>query len=100
MSPALTELERRYRAALQMFVEGGNDEEAYREAANIGRQAMVEGLGIGELATIHEKVVADLLTRTPFSKRSVRTIERSIACFNESLSPFEGVLKDLRDNNE
>ena len=98
-SPA-RELEPRYRAALRAFLDGDGGKEALRKAHEVGRQLIADGLSALELATIHQKIVRELLSRMPSSNRSVTIVERSMDFFHESLSAFEALLTGFRENNE
>jgi len=98
MSTPLPELERRYRLALEVFLELGG-ENALQKAYEVGREVIAAGMGVLELTTMHGTVLADLLSRVP-AKRAAAIVLGSMNFLNESLSPFEMPLRGFRENNE
>ena len=98
MNKSLHELSKLYTSALQNYLttEG---EEALHLAYNLGRKAIGEGLGILDVARIHQQAsVAAMLPTMPLAQneRQLRAVEDF---FMEALSPFEAHQRGFRQAN-
>lgn len=87
-----------YSAAMQDYVQG-RGEEALRRAYEAGRRALAEGLGILEMAAAHQQSVLRVLRSAPDDTTRERIRNQALDCFAESLSPFEMVLRGVREAN-
>ncbi len=88
MSPELRELTQRYARALQDYL-AGRGEAALQEAYDLGRLALVQGLGVHDLATIQHRTLLNALLRVRTRQESSRTLRAAGKFFVESLLPFE-----------
>lgn len=105
MKTALRELAEQYSRALVGYFERGG-EDALLEAYQLGREALAEGLGVLEMAALHQEALVTALLQMLAPGESSRIAERASEFFAESLAPFEmtrrGVLEAnaiLRDLN-
>jgi PAS domain S-box-containing protein len=87
-----------YAAAMQDYL-NGHGEDALRRAYEAGRRALAEGLGILEMASAHQESVMRALRFEQDECARDRIRDRALACFAESLSPFEMVLRGVREAN-
>src|SRR5882724_9742456 len=88
MSWELRELTQRYARALQDYL-AGRGEAALQEAYDLGRQALVQGLGVHDLATIQHRTLLSSFRRARTRPAGSRTLRASGKFFVESLLPFE-----------
>src|SRR5581483_3764392 len=91
-------LAQEYAAAMQEYLEG-RGEIALRRAYEAGRRALAEGLGVLELAAAHEESVRLALRSQPDERDREQVRAKALDCFAESLSPFEMVLRGVREAN-
>jgi signal transduction histidine kinase len=88
-----------YAAALDEAVRA-RDEGALSRAYAIGREALAAGLGILDIATIHDAARAGLRNGRPGLANDPVTHLAEQAFFAEALSPFEMVHRSTREINE
>src|SRR5712664_1636757 len=85
VNPALGGLTEQYSLALRdYFADGG--EAALGRAYELGRQAQREGLGVLEMAALHQAALAAVLRRR---SDNASLAQRAAEVFTESLAPFE-----------
>lgn len=84
LKPLEQELEAQYAAALHSHLAGAG-ESALRQASDLASRAVAAGLGLGNWAAIHHRVLASLLPEVS----SVLALPQAEAFFRESLRPFE-----------
>ncbi len=83
-----TELVEKYRDALQNYlVKSG--ETALQEAYELGRQALISGLGVMAVASAYHTALATVLSGASSSEENARLIQMASIFFTESLSSFE-----------
>lgn len=88
MKAALGELTEQYLAALKDYcTEGG--EAALLRAYQLGRQALAGGLGVLEMATLHQEALVTALIEMLALDESTCIAQRASEFFAESLAPFE-----------
>ena len=87
-----------YAAAMQDFLQG-QGEDALRRAYEAGRRALAEGLGILEMVAAHQETVTSALQAEPDEYVRDQIRNKALDCFAESLSPFEMVLRGVREAN-
>jgi signal transduction histidine kinase len=80
-------LARRYGVALQKHLKAGSPPGA--AAANLGRQAVANGLETLDLVRIHERTLAQLVAARGSGALGKLTINRATAFFTEVLAPIE-----------
>jgi signal transduction histidine kinase len=88
----------RYQNALLEYL-AAPEESALLGGYDLGRRALIEGLGVLELATIHSSAVATALNRAPDGDERERFLNTHTAFFIEALSPFEMGHRAFRDAN-
>jgi signal transduction histidine kinase len=91
-------LEEEYVSALRTYLHPG-DELSLNRAYELGRRAMIDGLGVLDMAAIHGAAVASLVIEAPDDQRA-RRARAAAAFFNELLSPFEMSFRGYRAANE
>ena len=74
-------------------------EGSLNNAYELGRQAMVEGLGVLELANLHHRTLREMATVEVFEGRQ-DYFDQAAAFLAEGLSPFEMSLRGYREANE
>jgi len=87
-----------YLEALEAYLRTG-DEAALSDAYEIGRRAMIEGLGILDMATLHQRAVEGVVLPAAAVDRS-RLASAVGQFFNEALSAFEMAFRGYRSANE
>ena len=97
---ALTrKLARRYGMVLKKYI--ANPEEAILVQANgLGRAAMAGGLGVLDMALIHQTSIAGLLDCTEFRERRRKFMRASAVFLLEALTPFEMACRGFREANK
>ncbi len=98
MKITATHLTAEYEAAIRECL-AGRGEIALERAYEAGRQALAEGLGVLEMAAAHAAAVRSALREAGISSRDEMIVHRALECFAESLSPFEMVLRGVRESN-
>jgi signal transduction histidine kinase len=103
---AVRRMEDAYARALQRYCVSGS-EEALLEGYQLGRQAVGDGLGVLEMAALHEAVLGSGRVGSPPGGDAERTAKRAAEFLAETLAPFElsrhgfqqisDTLKDLND---
>ncbi len=93
MSTRLDELIDEYVSGLEAYLEQ-RDEAALTRAYELGRRAMIEGLGVLEMATLHRAALDALVLPNATDRR--QRLDASTEFFNELLSPFEMSLHGYR----
>src|SRR5207248_8815805 len=73
------------------------DETSLNQAYELGRQAMIEGLGVLELASLHHQALRSLPNG---EEGGEDRFDHAAAFLAESLSPFEMSLRGYREANE
>src|SRR6266704_2838030 len=98
MNESLSELSARYAGALRSYLATGG-EESLQAAYELGRFAVAQGLGVLDMAKVHQQAsVAILLPQLGLteSKRQVQAVENFLM---EALSPFEAQHRGFHEAN-
>lgn len=98
MDDTLYELAEQYKSSLQGYLSGAG-EAALERAYGIGRRAMTRGLGVLEMAAVHQKSLAALLSGAVTLEQIAEISVRAADFFAESLSPFEMALRGYQESN-
>jgi len=98
MSASLDGFGEQYVSALGSFLEIG-DEAALHRSYELGRLAMARGLGILDMAVLHQAALGVLVVLAPTAER-MRLADAASRFFNELLSPFEMSFRGYRGANE
>ncbi len=93
----LSTLQEDYRTAFQQYLHGAG-EAALQRAYELGRKAVDEGLGILEMAVIHQEVLAKALVEAK-PVDAIAVAKAAAAFFAECLSPFEITHRSYREAN-
>jgi len=92
------QLGREYQSALESYLES-RDEPALNHAYELGRRAMIDGLGVLDMAVLHRAAIEALVLPASFEDQS--TFAAAAAdFFHELLSPFEMSYRGYRDAND
>jgi signal transduction histidine kinase len=86
-----------YRSALQEFL-GRRDEADLQRAYELGRLALVNGVGVLDLAMIHHDALTEALRTPSTGLPGVEVARRSAEFFVETLSPFEMTHRGFRES--
>lgn len=85
---SLCELEQRYAAALEDYLERGG-EAGLQRGYELGRQALGEGRGILEMVELHHRALAAVLGRRQAAEVKLEGIKKAGDFFAEAMSAFE-----------
>jgi PAS domain S-box-containing protein len=91
-----TALVGRYQLALAAYV-AREDEEALQRAYELGRKALNLGIGVLDVARLHQEAVVKLVARTNGITATPRWANAVETFFMETLSPFEVAHRGFRD---
>jgi signal transduction histidine kinase/CheY-like chemotaxis protein len=98
MNARLDTLTEQYAAGLLDYVAGAG-EAALRQAYELGRKAIAEGLGVLGVADVHHRALLKILLHTLPPDESSRVLKAADDFFAESLAPFEMTLRVFREAN-
>ncbi len=98
MTAGLQELSAQYAACFQNFL-SGKGEASLRQAYDLGRQALIDGLGVLEITVLYHQALSEALQRTTKSPEAIRTILSGESFFLESLAAFEMTHRGIRETN-
>jgi len=98
MNTASQRLEREYADALETHIAGGQ-ETTLHHAYEIGRRALVEGLGVLDMAVIIQRALLTACGRARSREEIICTVVGLESFLLESLSPFEMAHRGVREAN-
>ena len=98
MTDRTSALREQYIAGLRAYVHHGG-ELALSSAYELGRRALIDGLGVLDMAALHRAAIEGVVLAAPAHQRACWS-ERAATFFNELLSPFEMSLRGYRVANE
>src|SRR5258706_16070041 len=98
MTGNLNDLAERYNSSFQGFLKGAS-ETSLRQAYDLGRQALIEGLGVLEITVLYHQALGEALHRTLGPSDAGRVIQAGESFFLESLAPFEMTQRGFRETN-
>jgi signal transduction histidine kinase len=99
MSDPFGQISQQYMAALRNYLADKN-ERALHQAYELGRKTIAGGLGVIDMAKIHEDVLLAILPKSSATQESVQVTKVAGAFLTESLSPFEMTHRGFRDANQ
>src|SRR4051812_28474704 len=99
MSERFSDLSQEYLAALRNYL-SDKSERALLQAYELGRKTIADGLGVIDMARIHEEVLVSLLPKSHNPRESVQVAKGAGVFLAESLSPFEITHRGFRDANQ
>jgi signal transduction histidine kinase len=92
------ELDAHYRTALEEYL-AHPDEALLERAYGLGRQALAEGRGVLDMATMHSQALASVLASTDAVTDRRQVSDALERFFVEAISPFEIAHRGFRDAN-
>lgn len=92
-------LSEQYMAALRDYL-AGRSERALHQAYELGRRTIADGLGVIDMAKIHENVLLTMLPSSASAKESLRLAKSAGTFLARSLSPFETTHRGFRSANQ
>ena len=92
------ELAGQYLRALEDYLDDAG-EAALARAYELGRRAVVDGLGVLEMAALHHEALRASVLRLDALEARAKAAEAAQAFFSESLSPFEMTHRASREAN-
>lgn len=98
MAGTLDEIAERYMNCFQDYLRGGG-EAALRQAYELGRVALIDGLGVLEITVLHHQALAHALGRSVSPADGARIVRLGESFFLESLAPFEMTHRGFRETN-
>ena len=96
MTTAAQSLAEEYAAALHDFLAGAG-EAALHRAYELGRRAIVDGLSLLELVSLHHRALAQVVTGAAPGGSDARVFEAAQTFLAESLSSFEMTQREFRE---
>src|SRR5215831_1627096 len=101
MIGSVNDLTLQYKTALGSYLTRDSDrDDSLERAYEIGRRAIAEGVGVLDMASIHNESLATALGGSLDPVEAAAKAARASVFFAESLSPFEMVLRGYREANE
>lgn len=97
MSDYLQKFGKKYKSLVDDYLIS-DQELILKQAYELGRQAIVDGMGVLDIAAIHHKILAGLLLNKNVSENN-NLIKRTENLFLECLSPFEMTLSGFQEAN-
>ena len=95
MNSRVRSLSRQYAATLRRYLV--RQQEAFlQQAYEIGRKAIASGLGVLDIARIHQQALASCLSRARSAEKITGVLEVAETFFMETLSPFEATHRGFR----
>jgi PAS domain S-box-containing protein len=98
VNPDLRELLEQCTRALQDYL-AGRGEVALQQAYELGREALVKGLGVLDMATIQQHALLRCLLKARTAKDAARVFRAANKLFVESLLPFEMSHRRVQETN-
>src|ERR1051325_1465058 len=98
MNKQAIKLSEQYAAALCRYL-ARQQESSLQQAYELGREAIVDGLGVLDVARIHQRALAASLTHVQSAAARARTFRAAEVFFMETLSPFEAAHRGFREAN-
>ena len=90
---------RQYKGALRQYL-AQEQEALLQKAYELGRQASANGLGVLDMARIHQQALALCLSPSRLAQANSDPLKAAEIFFMETLSPFEAALRGFRKAND
>src|SRR5258707_9481426 len=98
MNSCVRRLSPQYAATLHRYLV--RQEEAFlQQAYELGRKAIASGLGVLDMARIHQQALASCLSRAGSAEKTTGALKAAETFFMETLSPFEAAHRGFRGAN-
>jgi signal transduction histidine kinase len=98
MNEFLKKLSVRYATKMHQYL-ACEEETHLQQAYELGRSAITSGLGIMDIARIHQETLIILMSRPVFQATYTQTLKAAEAFFFEALSPFEATQRGFKEAN-
>jgi signal transduction histidine kinase len=98
MNKSLSSFARHYAANLRRYL-ADEREAGLAQAYELGRRAIAQGLGVLDMARIHQQAVGASLPPFSTGANTRRNLKAAETFFLESLSPFEATHRGFRETN-
>ena len=98
MNQRLRKLARSYSATLRTYL-AEREESCLEQAYEIGRRAIAGGLGVLDMARLHQEALQDVLGTALCGPEQRQALRGAEEFFLESLSPFEATQRGFRETN-
>ena len=98
MTATLYDLSDQYIGGLRDYLRGGG-ESSLRQAYELGRRALVDGLGVLEITVLYHQALSQALSHTLTATENTRVIQAGETFFLESLAPFEMTHRGFQETN-
>lgn len=95
----VSELEKQYLHAFEEYLSQGG-EEPLAIAYEVGRNSFMNGLGVLDVAAIHQNALVEVMGHSLTVEERERITQLAAEFFIESLSPYEMVIRGFRETNE
>jgi signal transduction histidine kinase len=99
MNSQVAEVSRRYAGVLHRYLER-QQETMLQQAYEVGRKAIAEGLGVLDMARIHQQALASCVLPALSPGRRTRALKAAETFFMEMLSPFEATHRGFHQANQ
>ncbi len=98
MTATLYDLSDQYVGSLRDYLRGGG-ESSLRQAYELGRHALMDGLGILEMTVLYHQALSSALSHTLTATENARVVQAGETFFLESLAPFEMTHRGFQETN-
>ena len=98
MNNPMSKLTRGYVLSLQNYLADGQEAGLVR-AYELGREAIAKGLGVLDMARVHQEALSKVMRSPARTKDEERILQASETFLLESLSPFEATHRGFRETN-
>src|SRR5262245_49647782 len=95
---SVRKLSRQYASILHGYLVQ-QQETTLQHAYELGREEIARGMGVLDMARIHQQGLASCLSRPPSPEEITRTLRAAETFLMESLSPFEAARRGFDDAN-
>ena len=99
MNNSISKLSRDYALILHRYL-ADQREAALERAYELGRAASLNGMGILDMARVHQQVLRELLCHPPMPKTDENLLKGVETLLLEALSPFEAAHRGFREMND
>src|SRR5438876_680231 len=98
MNSRLHRLTRQYSASLHGYL-ALQQETVLQQAYELGRKAIARGLGVLDMARVHQQALTACLLPPLSAEEKTRALKAAETFFMETLSPFEATQRGFRETN-
>src|SRR6266481_5178557 len=99
MNSQVAEVARQYAAVLHRYL-GREQETLLQQAYELGREAIAGGLGVLDMARIHQQALATCVLPALSTGQKTRVLKAAGTFFMEILSPFEATHRGFHQANQ